>query len=262
MNISVATWNMNHWQGSAARREGGWRYLREKLQPDVALLQEAAVPDGVPHAVHRSEGIDQHRRWGSAVVSWNHPLTELERAKSVYAKAEVELVHTHPGTVAVADMEIEGQAPLTLVSIYGMLQHGYSITTMHRILSDLTPLLDSRRSKRIVLGGDFNCSTQLEPPHRERHRNLFQRIEAFKLVDLVAMTAASRPALTGCTCEDKPCRHVQTHRHNTSKIPWQDDYLFASEALAGKVTEVSVVDEEPGAWEFSDHCPIVATFEL
>lgn len=262
MSLSIATWNMNHWQGSAAKREAGWSYLREQLRPDIAMLQETVVPVDIPHPIHRAEGIDQHRLWGSALVSWKHQLTEVTHVKSVYHKAEVELVHTHPGTVAAADVEIKGHAPLTVVSIYGMLQQGYSITTMHRILSDLTPLFDSRRYRRIVLGGDFNCSTQLEPPHRERHRNLFERLKAFGLVDLVAMTADSRPALANCPCDDDPCRHVQTHRHNRSGVSWHDDYLFASEVLAEKVTEVRVIDQEPGAREFSDHCPIVAKFEL
>src|SRR5688572_29101401 len=118
MPVSIATWNMNHWQGSAATRENTWAYLRDQLQPDVALLQETAIPNGVPYAVHRAEGIDHYRRWGSAIVSWGHPLNEVTRTKSVYHDAEVELVHAHPGTVAVADVEIEGQSPLTLVSVY------------------------------------------------------------------------------------------------------------------------------------------------
>ncbi len=39
---------------------------------------------------------------------------------------------------------------------------------------------------------------------------------------------------------------MRTHRHNTSKVPWQDDYLFASRALTEKVVSVKVMDEEPG----------------
>ena len=76
------------------------------------------------------------------------------------------------------------------------------------------------------------------------------------------MTADSRQGLADCPCEDEPCTHVMTWRNHPKRVPMQDDYLFASEALAGNVVGVKVVDEEPGAWEFSDHCPIVATLDL
>jgi len=90
---------------------------------------------------------------------------------------EVEFIRTLPGIVAIADVALPDAPPVTVISVYGAKHEGYNLTTVHRILNDLTPLFDSRRYKRIVLGGDLNCSSQLPSPHGKRHRNLLKRIE-------------------------------------------------------------------------------------
>jgi endonuclease/exonuclease/phosphatase family metal-dependent hydrolase len=133
-------------------------------------------------------------------------------------------------------------------------------TTGHRALSDLTPLMDSALRHQVIVGGDLNCSSQLPPPGRARHRNLFDRFGTLGLINLTGLTAASRPALTGCPCEDEPCRHVQTFRREGS-APYQDDWLFASDRLAARVESV-VVHNHPDseAWSHSDHAPIRAVF--
>jgi hypothetical protein len=33
--LTVVTWNMNHWQNSAATREAGWRYLHGPLADET-----------------------------------------------------------------------------------------------------------------------------------------------------------------------------------------------------------------------------------
>ena len=46
------------------------------------------------------------------------------------------------------------------ISAYGLLDGGYAVTTTHRVLSDITPLLDRDLATRLIIGGDFNCSTR------------------------------------------------------------------------------------------------------
>jgi exonuclease III len=130
---------------------------------------------------------------------------------------------------------------------------------MHRVLSDLTPLLDTRFGKHVIIGGDFNCSTQLMGRDRARHRNLFERFTTLGLVDLLALTAESRPPLDNCPCRDEPCRHVQTLRHGNSSIPWHNDYLFATAAVAERLRDCQPVVES-AFLALSDHCPVVAEF--
>lgn len=258
--MRIVTWNMNHWQRTEEQRAASADYLWKTIDPDVALLQEAAPPFP-PQAIFRSGGIDARRPWGSAIVS-DLPLQEVTSVRSAYGGEQVELLRTHPGCVAVADVTMTDAEPVTVVSMYGVWEAGYADTTMHRIISDLTPLFDSTRWKRIVLGGDFNVSTQCDPPQRARDKTVFDRLEALGLVDLLALQQPKRPSLTDCWCDDTgACAHVHTHKHNKSTRPWHNDYLFASKDLASKVTScVPVAD--PDIWTYSDHCPVVAEFDV
>jgi len=249
--MRVAAWNLH-------RRPQAWSYLLDELRPDVALLQEVAPPVD-SGALFRRGGIGDNRRWGSAIHARDIQLDELHEVRSRHSKSPTSLHGTWPGTVVVAVGEPELSEPVTFVSVYGLIDQGYAITTVHRILSDLTPLLDTEHGRRLVVGGDLNCSTQLGPPDRERHRNLFERFASLGLVDLLATVAGNREPVAGCPCEDDPCRHVQTHRHPNSRVPWQDDYLFATEALARQLDSCEVL-ETP--WELSDHRPVVAAFDL
>jgi hypothetical protein len=197
------------------------------------------------------------------VVSYGRALTTVETARSPYSTVEVPLLGTHRGCVRVAQFGLPDQTKLSLISAYGLIDYGYAVTTMQRILSDLTPLFDNARyNAQIVLAGDLNLSTQLAPPHRARHQNAFDRIKAFGLVDcLDRMLGKDRP-LPGCPCGAAKCRHVQTFRFaGRPHAPWQDDYLFASPRLANKLT-ACYADSAGAAWDYSDHCPVVAEFEL
>jgi exonuclease III len=145
-----------------------------------------------------------------------------------------------------------------LVSVYGALDEGYTVTTVHRFLSDLTPLLDTLSKRGVILAGDLNISTQWLGPHRSRHRNALERFATMGLVDCLALGRPARPKLEGCPCEDMPCCHVRTQRHPRSPVPWQTDYMFVSESLVSRVQACSVIDGgTPNPWELSDHCPIV-----
>jgi hypothetical protein len=246
---------MNYWPRTSEERAEAWALLAD-LRLDVSLVQEAVPPPDV-HAIYRPGGIGK-RRWGSAVVSYTGELSELERVNSPYGhKKEVELNQTFPGSVVLAQLT-EGQ-PTVFVSAYGVMEGGYAVTTMHRVLSDLTPLLDTRLGKHLIIGGDFNCSTQLPGRDRERHRNLFERFTTLGLVDLLALTADTRPTLDDCPCSDEPCRHVQTLRHGNSSVPWHNDYLFATTSVAKRLSDCQPV-VEPAFLAVSDHCPIVAEF--
>ena len=252
----LISWNMSHWQKTSTQRTEAWDYLRS-LEADFALLQEAVPPaDLPPHCcVYRQCGIDANRRWGSAVVSVVGPIEAVLEAKSRHGKVAVGLHMTFPGSVAVA----KTSSGFTLVSVYTVMEQGYAITTLHRQLSDLTPLFDSPLGRRVVLAGDMNISTQFPEPDRSRHRNAIERIASLGMVDAFGLDRPPREALAECPCEDRPCRHVQTQRHGRSTIPWQNDYFFISSALASKVKSCRPIhDGYP--WSLSDHCPILLEF--
>jgi hypothetical protein len=143
----IVVWNMNH--HASDHREAAWAYLRGELHADLVLVQEA-VPPATVASVHRSGGIDgrdgKRRAWGSAVVSLNAnlPLTPVVDAEGEWrgrslGRSPLEAVRR--GHMAVAVTSLAGQ-PVTLVSLYGVIEFGYSSGTILRAIADLEPLLD------------------------------------------------------------------------------------------------------------------------
>jgi endonuclease/exonuclease/phosphatase family metal-dependent hydrolase len=175
------------------------------------------------------------------------------------AEPPLTLYGTFPGSVAVAKV---AEHDVVIVSVYAVITHGYADTTVHRILSDLMPLIDSRHGRRVIMAGDFNITTQWSAKHRQwrgsfeqarrRDQLVFDRFKALGFTNVVG----GPEVLAGCGCADgDQCRHVQTLRQKRSTFPWQADYVFVSEDLLAEVRAVRVVDDE-AAWELSDHCPV------
>jgi endonuclease/exonuclease/phosphatase family metal-dependent hydrolase len=270
-SVRLTTWNMDHWKRSTAARQDAWRFLRERVRADVALLQEASPPNDVGQVVFREGGMLDDRRasptsrgWGSAVVSFGPTLRPIHDAKSPFHGDRVPLLRTFPGAVAIAEVDLD--EPLVVVSAYGVIDRGYAEGTVHRILSDLTPLVDERRGKRIVIAGDLNITTQWSAKHKSflrgrheeclrRDHNLFERFTALGFHNIVNRSEPN--PLEGCDCSlGEHCRHVRTQRHERSVFPWQNDYIFVTADLLPLCKKLEVLDEDP-AWSLSGHCPIV-----
>src|SRR5437016_13414886 len=132
MQVKVVA-NMAHWSHRSVA-EQAWDFLELELAPDFALLQET-----IPISRSRDrfcvwQEIGGSRKWGSAVVSRKLPLTELPLKTNAY-----------PGALTVAEADVPGKFNIVLDSMYGQMdEHGYSITTLHRMLSDLTHLLHGK----------------------------------------------------------------------------------------------------------------------
>lgn len=269
--LRIATWNMDHWRRSKDLWDKAWDALQQVARVDVALVQEALPTGQGVSRVFRENGIRDDRKnqsrdrgWGSAVVSYGPKLQAIENTVGPFADTSVDLLKTFPGSVAIA--EIECESPIVVVSAYGIIDHGYAESTVHRILSDLTPLIDQRRGRGIIIAGDLNITTQWSAKHKSflrgrheeclrRDRNLFKRFEALGLYNVVVR---SKPGpLEGCECcFGEECKHVQTQRHDRSTFPWQNDYFFLSEDLLQQPFSVEVLDHDD-FWELSNHCPIV-----
>jgi endonuclease/exonuclease/phosphatase family metal-dependent hydrolase len=173
-------------------------------------------------------------------------------------------VNARPGSWVAAVVPLPEVGNVTAVAIYGLMDER-SDASVHRSLSDLTPLFeDSRYNELIVLGGDLNSWTGWPAGTRQlaRDESVFQRIAAFGFVDCLAI-APGRDALgrlQDCPCSyGDDCRHTRTRRDpRMPDRPYQMDYLFASRPLEHRLTVCEVIDLGPGAP--SDHLPIRATF--
>jgi hypothetical protein len=262
--VKVVVWNMNH-------RVRSWEAL-EKLDPDLALLNEARVPKTlgmVPQGGERTLGRDGYRReWAAAIVS-KHQLRPVLDAKAFRQGRPLHLPFetSRPGSWEAAVVGGLGEEDVTAVSLYGLLDEK-SDASVHRSLSELAPLFeDPRYNKLLLLGGDLNILANPRPndPTRERHLLVLARIKAYGLVDCLEKAVLGRNpprgGLKGCSCRlAGGCTHVWTHRHGQSQTPYQDDYLFASRSLAEKLLTCEA--PSPLEWsEFSDHSPILASFE-
>ena len=145
---------------------------------------------------------------------------------------EVHFNNSHQGSVIAAEVLLPNKSAWTVISLYGLLDNGYSSTTLHRMLSDLTLLLDGKMGKRqFVIGGDLNASIQFdEQQPGQSHRVLFDRLSQFGLVN--------------CIQKFHPFP-VQTLRKENSDIPWQIDYLFASNDLAESLISCDIISHFP-----------------
>jgi exonuclease III len=244
MRLRVVSWNING-RGSAS-----WDYLETALRPDVALLQEAVPPAGVPNVLWQPI---PHRRFGSAVVTYGDLSLSPVHGVPLANATETDLPESHPGAFRVAEVGFPGMAPVTVISLYGCMPRvmngtAYATTTLHRSLSDLTPILDTRAigRRRVVIAGDLNATPQFSDRYYAAQQALvIDRLTAFGLT---------------CCLGTPPDRCVTTFRRarGAVTVEYQDDWMFASRNL--RLMSCEAVDEAIDA--YSDHAPIVAEFEV
>lgn len=239
--MRVVTWNMNACFRSVEQRRSAW----ESLDPtwpygfDVALVQEATEPpmrepDDDDWVFARCETAKPGSEWGTGIYEPTGRLSAVELPRA-----------SHDGGAIVAQLPVSGAADLTLISVYGVLEKflgtEWSIPSLHRTISDLTPILaDPQRRGRIILAGDFNANvrwdkgTKLSTPGS--HSLLFDRLEAFGLRCLMpAYRDQEQPVVTFKT-----------------RGQWLLDYIFVSNELVAHAGEPEAVFAD----EHSDHAAV------
>lgn len=226
MELTVATWNVRRKKTSAV-----WNQLNPN--PDVFLLQETSISeDEIPNKKVHGKNIGGTRKWGSAIVTRKHKLTPIELK-----------TNSHPGALATASLTMPNKPPIQLISMYGLMIDGYSITTLHRMLSDLTSFIDNYARKYIILAGDLNADLYLDGRLKNSsNKLLFERIQNFGFVD--------------CLAHFHPYP-IQTWRRPNDKTPWQLDYFYANKPLFTKLKSCHLVENH-----MSDHNPIIAVFDI
>ncbi len=274
--MRIVSWNMNHWARSSAQRTEAWRYLRDVLRADLALVQESFPPVELAQCFRPIDASSSGAGRGSAVVALRADLRLRPRLRwpLSFPRRADELPDSYPGTSAVADvLDGDGRLLFTAVSLYARFERVasgeiYACAPFHRTLSDLTAVLDtSRSSTPVLVAGDFNLSTQAVADgttkvDRDSARAAFARLRAFGLQSCFEAPRFRPPPLVGCSCDEgDACHHVRTHR-NQNRVesrPTQLDYAWATQSLLARLSEFQVVNDD-AAWALSDHCPLL--FEL
>ncbi len=158
--------------------------------------------------------------------------------------------------------------PFIAVSQYGIMDPLYAQVGVIRAVADLIPLFDTKGlNQRIVLGGDLNVYDQTSDTlMRGRWTAILALIESLGLVSLLKSTQPQRGPLESCPCRRSDCWHVETFRHRNRGLDdpsyFTTDYLFASKELADSLVSLEVRNYLHEVWELSDHCPLIATFDL
>ena len=272
MNLNRATWQgRRRFASSAAHAAAAWEELGS-LDVDVALLQEATPPPSDltrPPTGTRPVGVDREawrslpgpaRWWCSAVAVWNVDLlapSDEDRSEPLYVSQK----GAYAGGVVTMNDSAVVVASVYALWDYGWLPRGtkprYAHTSLHRAISDLTPVLDSAaHGMPVIVGGDFNTSSQFPSPHREAFRTVHERLTGLGLHNV-----SLRPEdqlLAGCPCDDEPCRHLQTYE---GAIPYQDDYLYMSEDLVRR-TRLVQMERTEAVQAVSDHFPLIVEVDL
>lgn len=270
--MKFTTWNLSHAvKRGRLRRLDAWRHLAN-LATDVALVQEAGLPISNGHAsIVAPNG---PANWVTAVVTYGPRIYDLDQPIRTRWNRSVEFRipdAARPGTMALAMVEVQTQAPIMAVSLYGKLM--YADQSVLRAASDLMPVFDSQVGRRVLLGGDLNTHTQSRlSAQRRRAAAVLALLESYGLCNLVSyakreglLKQGSQHDLQPCPCDEADCSHVRTHRHRSSPpgTMANNDYLFATSELVAKLSSVTVLNgDDDSSWSHSDHAPIVAEFDL
>ncbi len=231
---------MAHWSHRKYSEEA-WKYFMTDLNSDVHLFQESYPNDNVLDQNQLIwNAIGGSRNWGSGIYSSKYQVTNYSFNNNFL------------GAVEVAEIDITEDFKPIVISLYGVFESilnvSYAIPNLHRIFSDLTGILEGRKTKhRVILGGDLNASVQVdENITGNSHRVLFDRVREFGLVN----------------CFDNYFDDfVQTHRHSRSKKPWQNDYFFISKKLERHLVDCRVIDNAE-VRKLSDHNPVVIELDV
>ena len=213
------------------RAHQNWSKFKDggELECDIALLNEATPPppdfgmrvctegktvgrDDVTH------GGKKVRDWATAVVSLD-PLAWPEDVWALpprYADRRSKLMVSRPGSWTAAVVSLPNGERVTAISLYGLLDER-SDASVHRSLSDLTPLFeDQRYNHLLLLGGDLNtlCTDKPGSLRLARDQGILDRItRGFGLVDLLHESLRKnnpeRGPLVGCRCSlGDECLHT------------------------------------------------------
>ena len=253
----LATWNMNHWQTPVERRAQAWGWLENGSGLDVALLQETVPPASLARNRVVYHEIAGRRPWGSAIVAFGEGI-EVEEIWSVSGGSRYRhrLAATHPGSVAVARVHVPGIAPISIVSVYNLLD-GSPTANLLRVAADLVPLLDSVDGDRVILGGDLNVYGAVAESPRTHANAVFGLLRDLGLHPVGSAEHVERPiSPQSCPCgKGGSCAHIPT---------WKGidlDHLFVSDGLRDQVRSLTV---EPSVVDrgLSDHAALVLNMEL
>ena len=159
---------------------------------------------------------------------------------------------------------------ITLVSIYGLWEplhpsvagtYIYADAAVHRLISDLSRLVDQSGKQKIIVAGDLNIlfgyGEYGSPYWKRRYATVFDRFNALGLSFVGPQAPNGKHASPWPSELPAESRNVPTY-HTRNQQPAsatrQLDFVFASKLLTDRVTVRAL--NEPEDWGPSDHCRV------
>lgn len=220
--IRIVTWNCNGGKFSKKFPE------LEKLQPDIAVIQEIAKPE--QQNDHCYWTFDTYAPKGVAICTFN--------SWTVVPKPNNDTV---PGIFV--PVEITGKETFNLLGVWTMNKSKY--------IESLKPALEGYHdfllSGSAIILGDFNSNTIWDKEHRKfNHTMAVEKIQ--NEYGLISAYHAQRNEYHGA--EKTPTFFEHRHQHERYHI----DYCFIPKSWKIENVDVGTFDEWSG---LSDHCPLV-----
>lgn len=149
--------------------------------------------------------------------------------------------------MAIADVQMPGNEPITVVSMYAAWERPAAETgsawivadaSAHRIISDLSLLVGRQNGHRMIAAGDLNLlygNGENGSPYRaRRYRTVFDRMKAIGLRFVGPQSpngVQADPSPAELPTDSKNVPTFRTHRGDPSTATRQLDFVFASESM-------------------------------
>jgi endonuclease/exonuclease/phosphatase family metal-dependent hydrolase len=244
--MRIVTWNMGYWDHKK-QHDSAWELLLTEISPDIALVQEARVPDGTGYEVLATEALRRNDpskglNWGSAILSRiGKPVAQVVlSAEDIVAR----------GAVQIAGCSIAGLGEITIANIHSRLDgEGMVIPNLRRTFEVVLPELRNR----FIVGGDLNTARSLAVAYKGKggHPEFWSEVDAGKLKEALPGDNGERQSYWG---------HGEDNRGPTGNT-LQDDHVFFDAETFQLVSE-SCVWDTPQVRELSDHGPVVVDLVL
>jgi hypothetical protein len=275
VSLSLVSWNLHCDRKSfSSLAEDSYRY-------HVALVQEMPAlvpPEGV--RVLPGDG-NEWRTHGWEKRAFRTAIVALDPS------VRIEPISTHPlgvggaddlavsrvGSLTAAKIDLGGGDIVTVVSVYSAWERPipycdggwlYADASAHRLISDLSALIDRQRGHRLIIAGDWNVLRGYGEGGsrywKARYDTVFDRMTAVG-VPFVGPYLPDERVIEPCP-DERPEGNdtVPTYRTrigDPASATRQLDFVFASVDLHDRLTVVA--RDAADDWGPSDHCRIEIT---
>jgi len=232
----IVTWNTNGW-GRGRIHNQAWAFLLDALDPDIALLQEAAIPGDLP-TEYRSLFIPAvpGKRFGSVILS---RLGDLE----------LDWEDNSLGAVLAATSSIPGVGPVSIACLQARVPEGGVVSPLRKTFD----VLRTHLGERFVVGGDFNTARQAHLAWPQNgHGAFWSDIELWGFNEPLPLAGKEQQSYWGRWLLNQPPTLGNT---------LQDDHVLVDADTLQLVRRCLVWDTRQ-VRELSDHGPVVVDLTL